>query len=572
MSLFLFGLWSTLNICRKLGYGKDESVLSTMQDRKQEVLKLAAQRALEMPVLESGLWFHQDIRDNFYYAMHLFAAVHENRLLPGIDLKSAEQKAVDMLLQVLALQERNPQSEMYGHWPLNLNPEPAQAKPHRLPVEIMGTLLAHFYETYGHAAPVELRTELSLSLLHIYQGNYYRQPLELCIHHEAKYVAQQLIWGNQFDDAALLAEGHVHLRTMLKRLRDHGMIEYGCLPWFWHWVQAFTCAWELAVRPDIQADLEAMLEFLWKEREQYYLQGAWVGPQSRVLAHDAPADRNTLLDYIQFGNFPLPLTIARLEYAALLSYEAPASVRLAAIDRTEPAERKKLVPKRSEPGVLHSYTYLTESYAVSGMWERVEEFDNEQQRWSVKLPANADGSVNQLYAFHPGAKYIEGDYRHQSAHCQVLLHKHTIAALYALPEDAEHRIVGCHPQGEWIQRNHLLTGKMGAIFAAIHTLQPVEANLQDAKGFFESKGRTNGVVVEVLNASEAKAHGIANLEEFTEKMASLAPTFIVDGAGQITVKYSGLQSDKLLLRVGADGVVAERSINGREYDFTDYTL
>ena len=33
--------------------------------------------------------------------------------------------------------------------------------------------------------------------------------------------------------------------------------------------------------------------------------------------------------------------------------------------------------------MLHSYVYITESFAIGGMWERIREFDNEQHRWDV---------------------------------------------------------------------------------------------------------------------------------------------------------------------------------------------
>lgn len=535
------------------------------------MLTFAAETALQLPVLESGFWFHHDLRDNFYYAMHLFAASQEDGLIPRAKRPEAAEKAIAMLLKALALQDRNPESDTYGHWPLDLSPDPAKAKPHTLPVELLGTLLAHFYETYGRAMPDELRTELSLSLLHVYQGNYYRKPLELCIHHEAKYVAQQLVWGRLFDDAALLAEGHRNLRAMLERIRREGMIEYGCLPWFWHWVQAFACAWELADRPDIRADLEAMLEFLWREREQAYLRGAWVGPHSRVLPHDAPADCNTLLDYIQFGDFPLPSSIARLEAAALINYEAPAAIRQAALDRSRATERKRLVPKRREPGHLHSYVYMSEHYAVGGMWEYVEEYLNEQQRWDVTIPADAGGSANQLYLFHPGKGYKDGDYRHQSRHCEVLLHKRAVAALYPLPENGAHVIAGCLPQGEWVQKERLLAGKIGRVYAAVHTMQPVAAEAREQLVAVKSEGRKNGVVVEVLSEEEAAAAGIGNLYAFAEAMERLRPVFAADGEGRMSVEYRGLQGEALVLRVSPCGA-AERTIGGKPVDFADYRV
>lgn len=53
---------------------ESNGIQSTYQDRQQEIIISIALEAQRRPLLESGLWFHDDVRNNFYYASYLFAA------------------------------------------------------------------------------------------------------------------------------------------------------------------------------------------------------------------------------------------------------------------------------------------------------------------------------------------------------------------------------------------------------------------------------------------------------------------------------------------------------------------
>lgn len=223
----------------------------------------------------------------------------------------------------------------------------------------------------------------------------------MCNHHEAKYTAAKLIFGQRFRDKELLEDGKQSLRDTLSLLRREGMAEYGCLPWFWHWTQAFTCALELAEEPELKQELYELLDELWSLRTSYYLKGAWVGAHSRGWPHDAPRDANVLHDYVQFGDFSLPEEMPRTEYAGFLFHKAPEAKRRLALNRSEPSEVRKVLMKSvdGEMRQLHSYAYVTEHYAAGGLWERVREFDNEQLRWMFSLPIRDGGKANQLYFF-----------------------------------------------------------------------------------------------------------------------------------------------------------------------------
>lgn len=121
-----------------------KNIQSTYKERQKEIIFNIALEAEQRSLLESGLWFHDDVRNNFYYASYLFAAAVDDSFELPFDREQAKQKAQDVLLEILMLQNRQPGTELYGHWPLGLNPVPRDASPHELPVELMGNLLAYF--------------------------------------------------------------------------------------------------------------------------------------------------------------------------------------------------------------------------------------------------------------------------------------------------------------------------------------------------------------------------------------------------------------------------------------------
>lgn len=101
--------------------------LTNLQQRLNEIKSKVAAAAYQLPVLDSGYLFHQDVRDNFYYASYLFAASQEEEIAFDGDRQLAKTKAEAILQRLLELQDQDAQSPTYGHWPLNLKPTPQEA-------------------------------------------------------------------------------------------------------------------------------------------------------------------------------------------------------------------------------------------------------------------------------------------------------------------------------------------------------------------------------------------------------------------------------------------------------------
>lgn len=542
----------------------------------REIVHRAAEFAWRQPLLASGLWFHGDIRDNFYYASYLFAAAAHPDDTPSFDRVEGRRLAEKVLLRVLQLQDREAASPTYGHWPLGLDPAPELAAPHVLPAELMGSLMVYFVQSYGEHLSPEVAEQFEDALSHAYRSGYYRKPLRDYGHHEAKYTAAKLIFGQRYEDAALFADGRECLRRTLAHIRLEGMAEYGALPWFWHWIQGFTCAWALMDEAEVKDELSEMLDHLWNVRAIYYFKGAWVGAHARGWPHDAPRDANVLHDYVQFGDFVLPEAMPRTEYAGLLFYEAPASVRRRALERNEPAESRAAILKEIG-GVmhrLHSYAYLTDQFGVGGLWERVEEFDNEQLRWLFSLPVRGEKG-NQLYFFHPGNGYDSGgdDPRHQSGWTEVLYHKNAVMAVYSLPEDVTGQVNGVLPEGEWRFAANGIFGKVEETYIAVYVSSSYQ--IQDRDGYLQvvTDELSVGIVVEALGVREASQRGIAGLDEFASALLSRAPRFEVSGsAGSIGASYATFAEEtKLSLLVEGPGLPGDRRVNGERVDLESYS-
>ncbi|MCU6707465.1 hypothetical protein M6D81_01975 [Paenibacillus sp. J5C_2022] len=542
--------------------------MTTLHERQSRIIRQTAQQACRKPLQESGLWFHGDIRDNFYYASYLFVAASKPYELP-IQAQSAMELAEKVMLKVLSLQDQDPDSSTYGHWPLNLGDCPEQARIHPLPVELMGPLMVLFYSRYKEKLSPSLQSAYDQAIRHMYQSRYYAEPLKLYHHHEAKHTAAGLIFAEYMQDEELLKASHERVKATCAQLKRHGMTEYGILPWFWHWVQAYATAWEIVQSAEIKRDIELLLEWLWMERADYYLKGAWVGPQSRSLPHDAPADRNTAMDYVQFGDFDLTAELPRVEYAGLLAYEVPEAVRSGAWNRSFPMELKRTYPASiDEPERrLHSYVYMNDSYALGAMWERTLEFDNEQHRWDLTFPVS-EGSVNQCCFLHPASEAQAGTLRHSSDAESIAIHRNALAALYR-PDAQEQGIVGVLPLGEWSCEQLGLIGQINDVFVTIHLMKPYEMEtLSDRHLVRASEAGFNGIVLEAMSRQEAADAGIHTLRQWSDRSLALAPRFI-EQENALSVSFTSISGQSLTLKT-SDHAPAVATVNGSAVDFSDY--
>ncbi|WNR42622.1 hypothetical protein [Paenibacillus roseipurpureus] len=545
--------------------------MSTRQQRQAEIIANIAAAAYSKPVLSNGFLFEQDVRDNFYYASYLFAAAVDSQIAFDGDRQEAKAKAEQIMFQLLEIQDQHPESSTYGHWPLNLRPTPQEAAKNTLPVELMGSLMVYFAQRYEEHLSSPLKAALEQAITHIYHSNFYRKPLSNYGHHEAKYTAAKLILGQRFADEELLQDGIDSLRATYGRVTKHGMSEYGGLPWFWHWVQAFTCAWELIEEAAIKRELSQMLDYLWNVRATYYLGGAWVGPHSRIWPHDMPKDTNVLHDYVQFGDFKLPTEMPRTEYAGFLAYDAPEASLRTALHRITPIEIRRQIPRQigtetHRDDVVHSYVYMTESFAMGGMWERIREFDNEQHRWDVAFPIGTFGDgVNHAYFFHPDQAQPEGDLRHQSEYTEVLFHRNVVMASYDIPEHAPSYIKGCLPLGEWVEEPNALFGLCGTVYMAVFIQQAFKREVLADRCFVTSQGYRNGVVVECIDKADADRLGIQSFSQFVNLMRTKQPSFGNE------IAYESLYHHRLLLSSDPNQEISA-VIDDEMIDFSSYTV
>lgn len=526
--------------------------MANEQDRQRDVIRQIARLAWNEPLLASGLWRHDDIRNNWYYASYLAAAAADPALSGKLAINRGEAtaKAVSVITRVLELQNRDDASDMFGHWPLGLRDKPEEADPNPLPAELMGVLIVYFQQRYGSALPESVNRLLDESIEALYRSAYYRVPLTTFGHHEAKYTASKLVFGYRFKDDGLLAAGRLHVRQTLERVKRLGMPEYGALPWFWHWIQAFTCAYECVPVDEIRQELAALLDELWSYRATYYLRGAWTGGRMRSLAHDLPKDGNVAFDYVQFGDFDLPSDLPRVEYAGLLYYPAPISAMRTALNRPLPQVIERVITPAGdgEKLPLHSYLYVDEGFAAGGIRERVKEFDNEQHRWSIDFPLRADGGVNRLYVLPPGEGYAEGDPRHAAEGGEVLFHRNTIMALYPLEKGTEAKLAGVLPKGEWLHGEHDIFGEVEGVYVAMHLLGDfkIEEGPDRMALTISVNGHASGIVVEAVNAEAAKRKELHSLTDFAAVMADKKPLWTMSEGELLRAEYVALDGERLV--------------------------
>lgn len=537
--------------------------MSTYSTRMDRITLQKAEEAWARPLQDNGLWHHHDIRNNFYDAAYLFAAASEPRLQVSFEREQAVARAATVLLNVLSLQDREPGSETFGHWPLYLGDNPSTAAKNVLPAELLSSLMIYWANRYASKMDASLAEAFEQAIHAMYISGFYRQQQRLFNHHEAKYTAAKLLFGYRYDDADLIASGQQDLLLTLKRVREDGMAEYGALPWFWHWIQSMTCVYSCVTDSSVRETAAELLDELWLYRARHYLGGAWIGGRMRSLSADLPRDQNVAFDYVQFGDFELPSPLVRVEFAGLLHYEASEAVQQ--VQQRDGQQQLAYTILPADGGApLHQSVYLTEHVATGGILERVTEFDNEQHRWELTLPLSDGEGANRLYLFAPGEGYSAGDPRHEGNAGELLLHKHTVLGLYGPESAASQQIIGVLPHGTWQYERSQAYGELRHLYVAVFTLEPFSVTNRQHYIELNSVNGTsgiNGFVVETVEKREAAAQGIDSLPAFIAEMSRRIPKWnISDGSDGLSVTYHTFSGEQLMLSISDEKVI--RTYNG----------
>lgn len=241
----------------------------------------------------------------------------------------------------------------------------------------------------------------------------------------------------------------------------------------------------------------------------------------------------------------------------MLSYEISEAVRSRSLNRTYPAELSRTYPLSAEqPQVrLHSYTYMTEQFALGGMKERRLEFDNEQRRWDLSFPVR-EGSVNQAYFYSPAGN---ADDRHSSDTEEIAIYRGALIALY-LPHAQGIEIAGVLPIGnrEWVLDDASLYGFVNETYIAVHAKHPLRLERRTDRYDVRSDGASgNFIVLEAITLEEAASLRIDSFEAFVSSCRLRKPSFIEAPLG---CNYGMLGGERLQLSLSDDTPIA--TVNG----------
>ena len=115
--------------------GKGEQ-MNDYKERMNRIVRNVAEQAWR-PLLPSGLWFHGDVRDNFYYASYLFAASLDLEIDPKFNRQEGKRLAEGFWV-VSRLQNKDAKSDVRT---LAAEPGAEAGESAYAPVELMGSLM-----------------------------------------------------------------------------------------------------------------------------------------------------------------------------------------------------------------------------------------------------------------------------------------------------------------------------------------------------------------------------------------------------------------------------------------------
>lgn len=183
---------------------------------------------------------------------------------------------------------------------------------------------------------------------------------------------------------------------------------------------------------------------------------------------------------------------------------------------------------------------------------------------------NGEGGSNQLYFFHPGQGYNEGDPRHQSRYMEVLYHKNVVISLFPIPQGEKNTIIGVLPHGEWMQDPNALFGQVGDVFFAIYLSHSYQ--LQERPGYIEVtvQGKPGGVIVEAIGVKESAELGIIGLDAFVIAMAHNEPQFEMEDG--LAAHYTTSNGDRLQLSIESELERPRAVLNDVKISLENYTV
>lgn len=207
--------------------------------------------------------------------------------------------------------------------------------------------------------------------------------------------------------------------------------------------------------------------------------------------------------------------------------------------------------------------YKTKDYAIGGMWERTEEFMNEQHRWDITLPLRDGG--NQAYFFMPNGNSSEGDARHAHVNSgHILFHKNAVILAYPEPlidKEVKQQTMICFlPSGAWTFDKTSGYGHMDNIYMSFQLLQRFNVRKTE-KGFLViCEGGIQAVAMEVLSVEEALALDFTSFEKF-KKAAMASELRYLSTNHEVKFEKETLFGSNLKLTLDETGKLLNRTVN-----------
>ncbi len=382
---------------------------------------------------------------------------------------------------------------------------------------------------------------------------------------------------NRADEVKEKARGHIF--NFVDSLREDGLTEHGSPVYHVFFVNSLLSLYDNAEDEEVRKRAKMGLDILTTHLAAGWVNGNWGTSTLRAykLFYDPYGTYlSGLTGWLYFGGIKPPQNDGCGVMSAVSNYRVPSIIKEMGTDRSMPFVTKEshnqLLPNR----LVRKYIYMDKEYTMFSHYDGIGNvgWSDQLLRWGISWTAEAPGSqfLIKRKATSSADNWVRENVRGDDGSNQVLQHERALVGVYRGP------LIGFYPDTEAIEEmfiyNNWIFIHGGTVLIGVKVLKGFEKNrtvsLDTRYNTITSNEDNNAIIVQTADPSDFPGETvIEQLENFAEEVKELPveTNGVFERHSPITVKFSSLSGDELIIQYGSD-----HYINGERVDYGGWPL